>query len=180
MLNRLTTWAKTQTESDRLRRKILANPYYRFRSIPEVHLAAKLGVRIDVNKAGLDDWLRLPGLSIHQARLLVQLNQGGVQFYAVEDLAAALGLPIQRLHPLTPVLQFCFYDTESIHTPQRVNPNQASVEQLLKISVIAPSLAQQIVRDRVTKGPYRNWVDFQQRLSLPSSIITRLLHHLHF
>ncbi|NJN21119.1 MAG: helix-hairpin-helix domain-containing protein [Leptolyngbya sp. RL_3_1] len=41
-------------------------------------MAAALGVRIDVNRATVDDWLRLPGLSIHQAhRLVHRVEQGG-------------------------------------------------------------------------------------------------------
>ena len=49
-----------------LRSRILENPYYRFQSPFEIAVAADLGVRIDVNQAGVDDWLRLPGISIHQ------------------------------------------------------------------------------------------------------------------
>jgi len=48
---------------------------------------AALGIQIDVNQASVD-WLRLPGLSIHQAR--VELCRSGVQFYCLEDIAAAL------------------------------------------------------------------------------------------
>lgn len=87
MLNRLVQWTQQQGP---LRAQILADPYYRFQSLAEVALAAELGISIDVNQASVDDWLRLPGLSIHQARQLVQLTQNGVQFYAIEDIAAAL------------------------------------------------------------------------------------------
>jgi DNA uptake protein ComE-like DNA-binding protein len=145
-----------------------------------VQLAAKLGVCIDVNQAGIDDWLRLPGLSIHQARTLVQLTQSGVQFYAIEDLAATLGMPIQRLQPLAPILLFCFYDPESAYEPQRINPNTASVEQLQHIPQVTASIARAMIRDRISTGPYQNLADLQQRLELPSSVVQDLLPYLRF
>ena len=88
----------------------LRDPYYRFRSIQELQTAARMGVRIDVNQASVDDWLRLPGLSIHQARTLVSLNQTGVLFHCLEDVAHALKVPLPRLQPLAPILQFCYYE----------------------------------------------------------------------
>jgi len=149
MLNRLVQWAQQQGQ---LRAQILADPYYRFRSLAEVALAAELGVSIDINQASVDDWLRLPGLSIHQARQLVQLTQNGVQFYAIEDVAAALSQPIQRIQPLAAVMQFCYYDPESIALAPSLNLNAASVEQLMTIPGMIPSLARNIIRDRMTKG----------------------------
>ena len=58
-----------------LRSRIIEDPYYRFKSAFEIAVAADLGVKIDVNQANVDDWLRLPGISIHQARQLVALSQ---------------------------------------------------------------------------------------------------------
>src|SRR3712207_5879865 len=87
-----------------IRVRIQNDPYYRLQSSEEIAIAAELGMQIDVNQAGVDDWLRLPGLSIHQARSLVELTGSGVQFCCIEDLAAALSCPVQRLKPLQPIL----------------------------------------------------------------------------
>ena len=46
----------------------LTDQGYRLRSQGEVDLAAELGFSLDVNQATVDDWLRLPGISIRQAR----------------------------------------------------------------------------------------------------------------
>ena len=92
-----------------LKSRIRDDPYYRFQSLNEIRLAVSLGIYIDVQQATIDDWLRLPGLSIHQARMLTQLSESGVQFYCVEDIAAALGLSIQRLKPLEPILHELFW-----------------------------------------------------------------------
>jgi predicted DNA-binding helix-hairpin-helix protein len=92
--------------SARLRKNSLA----RLRTAEEVAIAAALGVRIDVNRASIDDWLRLPGLSIHQARTLVALVDKGNYFLCLEDIAIALGVSTATLQPLVPILQFCYYD----------------------------------------------------------------------
>ncbi|PLZ87071.1 DNA uptake protein, partial [Fischerella thermalis CCMEE 5196] len=108
----------------KLRSKLLNDPYYRFQSIEEIAIAVSLGIRIDVNQANVDDWLRLPGLSIHQARSLVELSRTGVKFYCIEDLAAALSISVQRLKPLEAILNFSYYDDESVdNITYTINPN---------------------------------------------------------
>jgi DNA uptake protein ComE-like DNA-binding protein len=163
-----------------LRQKITNDPYYRFQSLAEIRIAAEHGIRIDVNTANLDDWLRLPGLSIHQARLLTQLTESGVQFYCVEDVAAALGTSMQRLKPLEPILQFCYYDLESLSAIDRVSLNMAPPESLQQLPGVGPVLARAIVRDRTSRGDFRNLVDLQERLSLPNSLTADLMHYLKF
>ena len=160
-------------------RSQLTDPYYRFQSLAEVQQAAKLGVRIDANRSGVDDWLRLPGLSIHQARSLVALSQSGVQFHCIEDIAAALSLPVQRLQPLGLILQFCYYDPNSPIEIQPLNPNLASPEALSQIPIVDLFLARAIVQER-QRGAYRNLVDLQQRLALPGQTIAELMHYLRF
>jgi DNA uptake protein ComE-like DNA-binding protein len=166
-------------DNGKLRTKILSDPYYRFKTAQEVQLAGQLGVKIDANQAGIDDWLRLPGLSIHQARSLVQLTQSGLHFYALDDVAAALGLPVGRLQPWLAVLQFCYYDLDSAAAGQ-LNPNTATVEDWLKFPEIDAALAHRIVRDRIQLGRFANLADLQQRLSLPTDLLRNLLHRLRF
>ncbi len=178
-INWLSAITQTPANPGSKQAEILKAPYYRFQSLEEVQVAAKLGVRIDVNHAGIDEWLRLPGLSIHQARSLVRLTQSGVQFHCLEDIAAALGSPPHLLQPLGPILQFCYYDPESITAVPRINPNLASVEALIVIPGIDPVFAKAIVTTRAT-GPYRDLTDFQTRLYVPGAVITELMHYLQF
>ena len=161
-----------------IRTKLLNDPYYRMQTKAEIAIAADLGIMIDVNRAKVDDWLRLPGLSIHQARNLVQLCQAGVQFCCIEDIAAALSISVQHLQPLAPVLKFCYYD--EISTVKVISPNIATIEQLAEIPAIDLALAQFIVQNRHLQGAYRNLVDFQRRLSLPGSVISQLMYYLQF
>ena len=166
--------------SPSLRSRLLNDPYYRLQSLEEVQLAASLGIRIDANQATVDDWLRLPGISIHQARSLAELTQAGVQFCCLEDVAAVLGVPVPRLQPFAGILNFCYYDAASLVTIEPVNPNTASVEVLLKVPPIDLFLARAIVQNRSKAGPYRNLADLQRRLALPSTVTTDLMHYLRF
>ncbi|MGH1395167.1 MAG: helix-hairpin-helix domain-containing protein [Trichormus sp.] len=174
-------WLPWNYKLQRLRAKLLNDPYYRLQSGEEIQIAAQLGIRIDANQATVDDWLRLPGLSIHQARSLVELSRSGVKFYCIEDVAAALGMPAPRLEPLKVLLNFSYYDHESLLNPtDMVNPNTASVEQLAQIPFMDMSLAQAIVENRLSSGYYRNLADFQHRLQLSGEAIAQLMYFLRF
>lgn len=163
-----------------LQKKILNDPYYRFQSLEEIAIAAALGIKINVTQASVDDWLRLPGISIHQARMLVKLISSGVELLSVEDLAAALSLSIQRLKPLEPILEFSYYHPESFLTPAKLSPNTATIEQLLEIPSVTPRLAEMIVIQRQEHGIYRNLVDLQQRLGIDSQLVSQLMHYFQF
>ncbi|MGB3493064.1 MAG: helix-hairpin-helix domain-containing protein [Elainellaceae cyanobacterium] len=138
---------------------------------------------IDVNRATLEDWLRLPGLTADQGRSLVTLQAQGVQFHCLEDLAAALSLPVERLQPLASALAFYYYDPKGFNaddvTPiQNINPNQASIALLLRIPGVDAALALQILHHRTR--PYLNLADLQQRLSLTAKQVEHLMHYLEF
>ena len=171
---------KPNPNSNLIRSRVQSNPYYRLQSAEEIAVAVELGIRIDANQASVDDWLRLPGISIHQARSLVELTQMGVQFCCLEDIAAALGISVQRIKPLQPILSFCYYDPESDLTPEPINANTASVEQLTKIPAVDLFLARAIVQNRQEGGNYRNLADLQRRLSLSAQLISDLMYYLRF
>jgi DNA uptake protein ComE-like DNA-binding protein len=162
------------------RSRRLTDPYHRFQSLAEVQRAAKQGVRIDVNQASVDDWLRLPGLSIHQARSLVMLARSGVAFHCLEDIAAALSVPVQQLRSLEPILQFCYYDAEGLTTIATIHLNTASIEMLTRVPAIDLFLARAIVQNRQQQGAYRSLLDLQQRLNLPGPLTAELMHYLQF
>ena len=173
-------WLPWNFRLQKLREKLLSDPYYRLQSGEEVQMAVELGIQIDVNRATVDDWLRLPGLSIHQGRSLVELSRNGVVFYCLEDVAAALGMPIQRLAPIQPLLNFSYYDQQSLDQVHQVNVNTASVVDLMKVPVIDLSLAEVVVKNRELLGNYRNLLDLQKRLQLSGEAIARLMYYLQF
>ncbi len=159
-------------------RRRMQKPYYRFRSFEEVALAASWGDRIEANTATVDDWLSLPGISIHQARTLQQLATNGVSFNCIEDIAAALSLPVQQVRPWAAILQFCYYSDNALE-PVALDANTASAEQLATIPAVDAFLARAIVHYRQA-GPYRNFADLQGRLRLRAKVTAELLHYLRF
>ena len=161
-----------------LRSRILEDPYYRFQSAFEIAVAADLGVKIDVNQASVDDWLRLPGISIHQARQLVTLSQAGVAFYSIADLAAALSIPGHRLQWLAPVLSFQYYNPAS--TLPSIQIDRATAAELSQIPQLSPALATEIVTQRERGGKFTDLVNLQQRLGLSGELIGELMHYLQF
>ena len=78
------------------------------------------------------------------------------------------------------MLNFNYYDHNSLDKPQQVNPNTASVESLPKFPFIDLSLAQTVVENRLAAGPYRSLADFQQRLELSGDAIAQLMYYLRF
>lgn len=163
-----------------IRNKIANDPYHRFRSLKEVAIAADLGIKIDVNQAGVDDWLRIPLFSIHQARSLVELVQMGIQLYCLEDVAAAINLPIQSLQPYEAILAFAYYDRLSSLNPEKIAIDTASVAEIATIPGIDENLASSIRSEIEANGKYRNIVDLQRRLQLDRELVSQIMHYLQF
>ncbi|MDJ0662759.1 MAG: ComEA family DNA-binding protein [Crocosphaera sp.] len=164
----------------KLRQQIETDPYYRFQSLEEIAIAVELGIKIDVTQATIDDLLRLPGLSIHQARNLVELIQIGVEILSIEDMAVALNMPLTRLKPLSPILTFSYYDPDSLVTPKKININTANLEDLQEIPTVSNKMIQTIISDRQQKGNYKNLIDLGKRLQLDATIISELMHYITF
>lgn len=160
-----------------LANRLSQDPSYRLRSYQDVEQAARLGFSLDVNRATVDDWLRLPGLSIRQAQGLVRLRQAGIQFHCLDDLAAALGVAAAHLRPLAPVLSFCYYD-EHAGTLPSVSLNLATVQQLCNLPAMTPALATALVQERSRRGPYQDLADLQRRLGLAPEVVQALMYYL--
>lgn len=163
-----------------IRNKIANDPYYRFQSPKEVAIAVELGIRIDVNQAIIDDWLRLPGFSIHQARSLVELVKMGVMLVCMEDIAAAIGVSLQQIQAYEPILVFAYYDRLSPLSPEKINPNLALESEIAAIPGIEDSLAQEWIANRQQHGKYRSLIDLKSRLNLNSDLTSQLMHYLWF
>ncbi|MEM6253886.1 MAG: ComEA family DNA-binding protein [Cyanobacteria bacterium P01_D01_bin.156] len=163
-----------------LKKKLAKDNYYRFQSADEVLLGEQLGVSIDANRATVDDWLRLPGISIHQARALVELSRSGVALTCWEDVAAVTGIGLHQLQSLGDMVKFYYYEPDSILTPRQVNVNGANTQELMGVPALEPGLAERLVYHRRRFGPYKDWVDLKRRLQLSPQTITALLHYLRF
>jgi DNA uptake protein ComE-like DNA-binding protein len=169
----LQTWQRRRHPAwQRLRHQ----PLSRLNDLEELAIAAEMGIRIDANQATVDDWLRLPTISIHQARLLTRLTQNGVAFHCVEDVAAALSLSPASLQTLRPVLQFYYYDPISTITPASVALNQATTAQLSILPDMSPRLIERIVNER-RRSPFIDWNDAHHRLRLTADQTSQWMHY---
>lgn len=162
-----------------LRKRLQKDPFYRFQSSEELRLAAKWGICIDANTASIDDWLRLPGLSIHQARRLTKLTSNQLFFNCIEDVAAALNMPVAQVASWEWVLRFCYYDAGAAIEPIAIDVNRATATALIAIPGIDADLARAIVHHRQS-GYYQDLSDLQQRLQLTPQFAVELLHYLSF
>ena len=104
----------------------------------------------------------------------------GVQLVCLEDVAAAISLPTQRLRALEPILAFAYYDRLSPLSPEKINLNTASVDEIAAIAGINSDLAQEFFKNRQEYGSYQNIVDLQRRLNLNSDLISQLMHYIRF
>lgn len=171
---------KINIHKNALASKIKQDPYYRFQSDLEIEVGAQLGIKIDVNIASVDDWLRLPGISITQARSLVEITNSGINFLCLEDLAAALGVSVLKIQSWQPILYFAYYADDSFHAPAKVNPNNATLNQLIKIPNLSQDIAQKILIDRESNGKYRHIADLQKRLNLTPDFAYHLMNYFQF
>ena len=160
--------------------RIKSDPYYRFQSIEEIQVGAQLGIKIDANIASVDDWLRLPGISITQARNLVEITNSGINFLCLEDLAGALGVSVLKIRGWEPILYFAYYASDSFIAPAKVNVNNATIEQLITIPNLEPSLAQKIIQEKEAKGQYRHIADLQKRINLTQDMAYHFMGYLQF
>ncbi|BAQ66723.1 ComEA family DNA-binding protein [Geminocystis sp. NIES-3709] len=161
-------------------KKIQSNPYYRFQSETEIKIASELGIKIDANRATVDDWLRLPGISITQARNLVEITNSGIHFLCLEDLAAALGVSVLKIQSWQSIVYFAYYAPDSYYAPAKINPNNASLNQLKTIPNLKEAIAQQIIIERESNGSYRHIADLQKRLNFTPDFAYHLMSYFQF
>lgn len=168
-----------QTRFHPLRRCLQQDPFYRFRSSDELQLAASWGMYIDANTASIDEWLQLPGLSIHQARYLNKLTSNRLFFNCTEDIAAALNVPVAQIRSWEVILRFCYYEVDDAIEPVSINVNTATAAELVSVPSIDSFLARAIIHYR-RNGRYQDLTDLQQRLRLKTQAAVELLHYLSF
>jgi DNA uptake protein ComE-like DNA-binding protein len=106
------------------------------------------------------------------------LQQAGLELYSIEDLAAALGMPVQRIQAWSLVLSFQYRVPEL--QPVLCNPSFANLAELMQIPGMDVELIELIVIDRQNNGLYRDLGDFQHRLGISGAVLGKLMHYLKF
>ncbi len=121
---------------------------------PEKKFAAK--GPLDINRAGLEDWLRLPGIGEKRARQLINFRESLGGFLRVEQVAEMYGLPDSIFQRIRAMLTL---ESNSIH---QININAASVEELDRHPYISFKQASLIVNYRSQHGSFAKPEDITQ------------------
>ncbi len=157
-------------ERELLELKLRQQPGRRLQNPQEVHLAAELGWRLDVNRATATDWLRLPGITADQVDLLIRLQAGGVQLSGSDDLARLLDLPASVIASWQPLLDYRWYgDPPAATAAPQLDLNQANDRQLQTLGLSTERRAR-LLRER-SRRPFQDLADLQLRVQLPPALI---------
>lgn len=115
-------------------------------NFPEKKLVTK--GPLDINRAALEDWLRLPGIGEKRARQIVNFRESLGGFLRVEQIGEMYGLPDSVYQSIRPLLVLEYSSIRPI------NLNTASVEDLDRHPYISFKQATLIVNYRSQHGPF--------------------------
>ncbi len=135
------------------------------------------GERIDPNRAGEVELDRLPGVGPALARAIVERRRQAGPFRDLTDLERVPGLGSRSVERLAPYLSLPDVSeiretpggsgrnrAASAGRPDRLNLNEASVEELERLPGIGPARARAIVRWREEHGLFR---ELEELLEVP-------------
>lgn len=170
------SWIQGEYQS---RLAFIANPRRRLTSDTDLRLAQELGMGIDINRASIDDLLRLPGMSIIEARRIVEARSSSGPYLSADELVERAEISANKVRNLEALLQFCYYETTPALTTH-CDINDASASELAQIEGISAALADRIVLEREAHGEYASLSELRDRLALPARTVARLVNRLNF
>lgn len=130
---------------------------------------------IDVNRATAEQWRQLPGCSEVMIDQLLRLQQGGVQFSQLEDLAQLLDLSETLCDLWRPHLIFRWHGDAPAQPEQSLLDLNAASPRLLASGLAWPDdRLEQLIAERRRK-PFQHLADLQERLCLPPDVVEALI-----
>ena len=130
---------------------------------------------IDVNRATAEQWRQLPGCSDAMIDQLLRLQQGGVQFSQLEDLAQLLDLSETVCDLWRPHLIFRWHGDAPTQPEQSVLDLNAASPRLLASGLAWPDdRLERLIAERRRK-PFQHLADLQERLCLPPDVVEALI-----
>ena len=135
---------------------------------------------IDVNRATAEQWRQLPGCSEAMVDQLIRLQQGGVQFSQIEDLAQLLNLPESLCDQWRPHLIFRWHGDAPQLPPQAPLDLNADNPKVLASTLLWPEdRMERLIAER-RREPFQNLADLQERLCLPPAAVEALIGRVRF
>ncbi len=164
-------------ELELLSLKLHQNPWLALPDEATVQRAARLGVRLDVNRAPAAQWGRLPGIHWQWIDQLLRLQRQGVHIRDLAELEQRLGAPPALLRLWRPVLAFQSHG-DPPRLPPLVDVNGANGRQLSSLPGLDGNRVALLLRER-QRGRFRSLADLQNRLRLPDPGMAALAGRLH-
>jgi len=135
---------------------------------------------IDVNRATAEQWRQLPGCSELMVDQLLRLQQGGVQFSQIEDLAQLLDLSETLCEQWRPHLIFRWHgDAPRLPEQAPLDLNADSPKMLASALLWPEDRIQRLIAER-RREPFQNLADLQERLCLPPAAVEALIGRVRF
>ena len=135
---------------------------------------------IDVNRASAEQWRQLPGCSEVMVDQLLRLQQGGVQFSQMEDLAQLLDISESLCEQWRPHLIFRWHgDAPQLPQQAPLDLNAASPTQLSQTLPWPDERVERLIAER-RREPFQNLADLQERLCLPPATVEALIGRVRF
>lgn len=135
---------------------------------------------IDVNRATAEQWRQLPGCSEVMVDQLLRLQQGGVQFSQIEDLAQLLDISESLCEQWRPHLIFRWHgDAPQLPEQTPLDLNAASPTLLFKTLLWSEERMERLITER-RREPFQNLADLQERLCLPPAAVEALIGRVRF
>jgi DNA uptake protein ComE-like DNA-binding protein len=158
---------------------LLQNPQQRLTSEQQMLTARELGMSIDINRCSVDDLLRLPGVTLLEARRIVEIRRSGGPYFSADELQERTDVSWEKIRRLQSMLQFRYYEQKSA-LPVLIDVNSATATQIGQLEGIESDLAGRIVQERDLRGDFADIIDLRDRLNLPARIIARLMNRITF
>lgn len=125
---------------------------------------------LDPNTASLAELDRLPGIGKATAEKIVT----GRPYQTIHDLARVVGKTrARRLAPRIALPAAPGQDADPM-TRVRIRLNQATAEDLQRISGVGPALAQRILARRDSLGSFRNWAAVDSVKGIGAALLKKL------
>ena len=147
---------------------------------PEAETPVSPSWCIDVNRATAEQWRQLPGCSELMVDQLLRLQQGGVQFSQIEDLAQLLDLSETLCEQWRPHLIFRWHgDAPRLPEQAPLDLNADSPKMLASALLWPEDRIQRLIAER-RREPFQNLADLQERLCLPPAAVEALIGRVRF
>jgi competence ComEA-like helix-hairpin-helix protein len=135
------------------------------------------GERLDPNRAPAEELDRLPGIGVVTAEAIIRTRESGGPFAHIQDLERVPGIGPAMLRRLAPTLDLddppVSRRPSSGSTPERVELNRATEEELTALPGIGPALAARIVAARV-EAPFTSVEDLVRVRGIGPATVERL------